>query len=78
MASLLKSSLSAMKSRVEAFLAAATRGQIGLGSGAILLLRAIVVLSGCSGSWLNWVRGHLTDVVSGVHRIGQKNQLLAG
>ncbi len=67
-----------MKSRAEASSVAVTRGQIGLGFGVILLPRAIVVLSGCSGSWLNWVRGHLTDVVSGVHRIGQKSQLLAG
>jgi hypothetical protein len=43
-----------------------------------LLPRAIAALSGCSGSWLNWVRGLLTNVVSGVHRVRQKNQLLAG
>jgi len=68
MASLLKSSLSAMRLRAEAFLVAATPGLIGLGFGVILLPKAIVALFGCSGSWLNWGRGHLTNVVSGVHR----------
>jgi hypothetical protein len=43
-----------------------------------LLPKAIVALSGCSGSWLNWGRGLLTNVVSRVHRIGQKSQLLPG
>jgi hypothetical protein len=38
-----------------AFSVAATRGQTGLGFGAISLPRAIVALSVCSGSWLNWV-----------------------
>jgi len=65
-----------MKLMARASLGVAIPGRIGCDCGITLLSKETRGREGCSGSWLNWVRGHLTNVVSGVHRFGQKSQLL--